>query len=81
MERGFIVNKTLLVDKLSVISLLSQRVVHDHMNANNLLPHTLEITVSLRRHIRLSLQRQQHLDDQTKENVSNEKQFKVKTLN
>ena len=51
------------------------------MNANNLLPHTLEITVSLRRHIRLSLQRQQHLDDQTRENVSNEKQFKVKALN
>ena len=55
-ERGFSVNKTLLVDSLSVISLVSRRVVHDRNNANNLLPHTLETTVLLSRHIRSSRQ-------------------------
>ena len=54
-ERGFSVNKILLVDSLSVISLVSRRVVHDRMNANNL-RHTLEITVPLSRHIRSSRQ-------------------------
>ena len=76
MERGFSVNKTL------VISLVSQRVIHDHMNANNLLPHILEVTALLRRHIRSSRQRyQQHLDDQIKKNVSNEKQLTRNALN
>ena len=52
------------------------------MNANNLLPHKLKITAPLRRHRRSSRQRyQQHLDDQTKKNVSNEKQLKWKALN
>ena len=65
VERSFSVNKTLLVDNLSVIILVS-RFIHDHMNANNLFPHTLEITAPLRRHVRSSRQRcQQHLDDQT----------------
>ena len=81
IEHGFSVNKTLLVDNLSVISLVSQRITHDPMNANNLLPHTLEITAPLRRHIRSSRQRWQHLDDQTKKNVSNVKQLKQRALN
>ena len=52
------------------------------MNANNLLPHTLEVIAPLCRPIRSSHQRyQQHLDDQTKRNVSNEKQLKQKALN
>ena len=80
IKRGFSVSKTLLVDNSFVISLVSQRVIHDHMIANNL-PHTLEITGPLRRHIRSSRQRQQHLDDQTKKNVSDEKQLKRKALN
>ena len=52
------------------------------MNAKNLLPRTLEITASLHRHTRSPCQRyQQHLDDETKKNVSNEKQLKQNTLN
>ena len=51
MDCGFSVNKTLLVDNLSVISLVSERAMNDHMNVNKLLPHTLEITAPLRRHI------------------------------
>ena len=48
-ECGFSVNKILLLDNLSVITLVSQRIIYNHMNANNLLPHTLEITAPLRR--------------------------------
>ena len=81
-ERGFSVIKTVLVDNLSVISLVSQRLIHDYMNAKNLLPQTLEITASLHRHIRSPCQRyQQDLDDQTNKNVSNGKQLKKNILN
>ena len=69
-ECGFSVNKTLLLYNLSIITLVSQRIIHDHMNGNNLLPNTLEITAPLRR------------DDKTKKkNVYNGKKLKRKTLN
>ena len=60
---------------------MSQRVIHDYMNVKNLLLYTREITVPLTRHTQSSRQRyQQHLDDQTKKNVSNEKQLKQKAV-
>ena len=55
--------------------------MHDHMNANNLHPHTLEIAAPLLFHLWSSCQRyQQHLDDQIKKNVTNGKQLKWKAL-
>lgn len=82
VERGFSVNKTLLVENLSEVGLVSQRVIHDHMNANALLPHTINITPSLRRYVKSARQRyQNHLADQAKSLVSNEKQLKRKAIN
>ena len=36
VERGFSVNSSVLVENLSTISLISQRIVHDHLASNNL---------------------------------------------
>ena len=81
VKHKFIANETLLVDDLSVISLVLQWVMYDHMNANNLHPHTLEIAAPLLFHLWSSCQRyQQQLDDQTKKNVTNGKQLKWKAL-
>ena len=74
VERWFSVNKTLMIEFLSIISLVSQRVNHDYMNVNYILPHNINTTDSLRRYIKSASQRyQHHFEDQPKCRVSNEK--------
>ena len=47
VERGFSVNKSLLVENLTAKSLVSQRIVYDHMNFHNLTPENFIINPAL----------------------------------
>ena len=47
VERGFNVNKELLVENIQEASLISQRQVCDHMKSNSIEPHTIKVTKEL----------------------------------
>ena len=56
VERGFSINKSLLVENLSKESLISQRIIYNHMKVHDLQSHELEIMPALRKSVKLSRQ-------------------------
>ena len=48
VERGFNVNKDMLQSILEGMSLISQRMIYDHLMSNDLSPHSITITKELR---------------------------------
>lgn len=57
----------------------AQRIVHDHISVNNLLPYTINITPAMRRQVKLARQNyRERLQDKVKSKVSNEKLLKEK---
>ena len=57
VERGFSINKNLLVENLQESSLIAQRLVLDHMSANYFESHTFPIDRNLIRSVKGSHQR------------------------
>ena len=47
VEIGFSLNKTILGDNLEQKSIMSQRLIKDHMIMENVKPHTIEISIQL----------------------------------
>ena len=48
VERGFNVNKDILQPNLEGTSLMSQRMIYDHLVSNDLFPQSISITKELR---------------------------------
>ena len=57
IERGFNANKELSSLNQNESSLMSLRMVHNHMESNDLQPHTVPITVGLRKSVQKARQR------------------------
>jgi len=75
VERGFSQNKTVLSQNLKEHSIISRRLVKDHMLSNDLKPHTVEITNEMLLNVKLAHQRykdQQKLIAESKKKDENE---------
>ena len=57
VERGFSINKELLVDNLQEKSLVSQRMVYDHIKSNKITIHEYELPGDLLKSCKLSNRR------------------------
>ena len=81
VERDFRVNKSMLVENLSTESLVSQRMVYDHMKVNALNAEDVEITPQLRQSVKGATQRYlSHLGEKKMAKVRSEKTFKRKAV-
>ena len=81
VERGFNVNKELLVENMQEESLISQRRVHDHMKSNNIEPHTIKITKELLTSVKGARTRYGiALEERKKEKLENERDLKRKQI-
>lgn len=81
VERGFSVNKTILVENLGKECLVSQRMIHDHMKINDLMSHELEITPALRRSVKSSRQQYStYLEELKKKTIQSESSRKRKAV-
>ena len=81
VERGFSINKSLLVENLSKESLISQRIIYDHMKVNDLQSHELEIMPALRKSVKSSRQQYgTYLEEQKRKGVQSEKSRKCKVI-
>ena len=81
VERGFSVNKSLLVENLSAKSLISQRIVYDHMNFHNLTPENFIINPALRKSVRNARNEyEKYLEEKRKEKLHSEKDLKRKAI-
>ena len=76
VERGFSLNNAVLESNMKHDSVVSKRLIQDHLVSNNLKPHTMEINSKLRSSCRQARQRYHtHLEELKKENehVSSDK--------
>ena len=81
MERGFSINKLLLAENSTETSLISQRVVLDHLRSKNVSSENFEVCGKLRKSVRSARGKYQFfLDDQRREKVNNEKCLKRKSV-
>ena len=81
VERGFSVNKSLLVENLSAKSLISQRIVYDHMNFHNLTPENFIINPALCKSVRNARNEdEKFLEEKRKEKLHSEKDLKRKAI-
>ena len=67
VERGFSINKELLVENLQEKSLVSQRMVYDHINSNKINIHEYELPSDLLKSCKLSNRRYNAALEETKE--------------
>ena len=67
VERGFSINKELLVENLQEKSLVSQRMVYDHTNSNKINIHEYELPSDLLKSCKLSNRRYNAALEETKE--------------
>ena len=80
-ECGFSVNKSLLVEPLSAKSLISQRIVYDHMNFHNLTPENFIINPTLCKNVRNARNEyEKYLEEKRKEKLHSEKDLKRKAI-
>ena len=71
IERGFSQNKTVLQQNIKEDSISSKRIIKDHMLANKLQPHSIEITNELRKSVRAARTRYAvYLEEEKKKNES-----------
>ena len=81
VKQGFSINKSLLVENLSKESLISQRIIYDHMKVNNLQSHELEIMPAVRKSVKSSRQQYgTYLEEQKRKAVQLEKSCKHKVI-
>ena len=81
VERGFSVNKSLLVENLSAKILISKRIVYDHMNFHNLTPENFIINSALRKSVRNAKNEyEKYLEEKRKEKLHSEKDLKGKAI-
>ena len=81
VERGFSVNKTILVENLKEESLIAQRIILDYLRANDLDVHEVQITPGLRRSVKSSRQKYgAYLEDMKKKEIQTEKSRKRKLI-
>ena len=81
MERGFSVNKSLLVENLATKSLIAQRIVYDHMKVNNVSVEDVEICPTLRCSVKHARQRYStYLEEQKKNKIQNDRSLKRKQV-
>ena len=74
VERGFSINKELLVENLQAKSLVSQRMVYDHINSNKINIHEYQLPSDLLKSCKLSNRRDNAALEETK------KQEKIGTV-
>ena len=85
VERGFSVNKSLLVENIATKSLIAQRIAYDDMKVNNVIAEDVEIRPTLCCSVKHARQRYStYLEEQKKNKVqnidlSNQKKFKRKS--
>ena len=81
VERGFSVNKSLLLENLSAEGLISRRIVYDHMNFHNLTPENFIINPALRKSVRNARNEyEKYLEEKRKEKLHFEKDLKRKVI-
>lgn len=81
VERGFSINSSLLVENLSTVSLISQRIVHDHLTSNNLSSEEYEVCGKLRKSVRAARGKyNEYLVNQRKEKAESAKISKRKSI-
>ena len=81
VEHDFSVNKYLLVENLSAKSLISQRIVYDHMNFHNLTPENFIINPALHKSVRNARNEyEKYLEEKRKEKLHSEKDLKRKAI-
>ena len=81
VERGFSVNQNILVENMKAESLMAQRIVNDHMKANDLESYELNISPELRRSVKSSRQAySNYLQNQKKEEKETKKSKKRKLV-
>ena len=66
VERGFSINKELLVENLQAKSLVSQRLVYDHINSNKINIHEYQLPSDLLKSCKLSNRRDNAALEETK---------------
>ena len=77
VEYGFSVNKSFLVENLSAKSLISQRIVYNHMNFHNLTTENFIINLALCKSIRNARNEyEKYLEEKRKEKLHSEKDLK-----
>ena len=80
VERGFSINKSILVDNLKTESLSSQRIVHDHMNVHDIESHEIIISPELRKSVRSSRQRYNDFCQEQKKNAKDTEQARKRKM-
>ena len=81
VERGFSINKNLVDVNMSQESIIAQRMVKDHMIANNLTPSTTEISKEMLASVKRSRMRYaEHLQEKRQEKLTNEQQIQKELL-
>ena len=66
--RGFSHNKSITKENMSATSFVSKRLIRDHMIANSLLPHSIEINPVMLQHVRgARMKYSMYLEDQKKD--------------
>ena len=82
VERGFSVNKELLVENLKEVSLLAQRIVYEQLTATKQDVHTFKISNDLIKSCKAARSKYMlHLDEKREQAVGNKKAEKQKLLN
>ena len=68
VERSFSHNKSITKENMSTTSFVSKRLISDHMIANSLLPHSIEINPVMLQHVRgARMKYSMYLEDQKKD--------------
>ena len=80
IEREFSQNKTILQQNIKEDSISSKRVIKDHMLANKLQPHSIEITNEMRKSVRAARTRYAVYLEEEKKNKKNLKTESAKKI-
>ena len=81
VERGFNANKDFIADNQGDTSLISLRMIHDHMRAKDVSPHNFKINGELRKSVGAARRRYQEASEEKKaENAVSEKELKRKVI-
>ena len=81
MERGFNVNKNMLQPNLEILSLMSHRMIHNHLTASSLTPETFTISKELRGSVTKARHRKKAgLANKKEEKYQNEKRRKSEAI-
>lgn len=81
VERGFSINKELLIENLQEKSIVSQRVVYDHLQSSNVDLHEYQLSNGLLKSCKAARQRYgTHLEDQKRKVNEDKKSNKRKSI-